>query len=194
MKRVFFDYVFKLFMVWLLVSCLGCASKKKNSSSEIELHTNTELQTSEGAATIGTNTNVVTDIKKSASSSGSTIERNYKPVDPSKPSSVTTPDGKKYVLDNAEVTEKETKQSKKESSEKAIQDTSSSTANYWGKDSSFIKLEDIHSTNNNSSERSSFNFWSWLWVLALITIVIILNYLNNRFKWISYVTSFFRIK
>ena len=192
MKKLF--AWFMLFLVLMVLPFLGCASKKKDSSSEMELHSNTELQTSEGGATIGTNTNVVTDIKKSASSSGSTIERNYKPVDPAKPSSVTTPDGKKYVLDNAEINEKETTHYKNESSSENKVDTSSSTANYWGKDSSFIKLEDIHSTNNNSSERSGFNFWSWLWVLALIIIVIILNYLNNRFKWFSYVTSFFGIK
>ena len=183
-----------LVVVLIVLPFFGCASKKKNSSSEIELHTNTELQTSEGGATIGTNTNVVTEIKKSASSSGSTIERNYKPVDPTKPSSVTTPDGKKYVLDNAEINEKETTHTKNESSSENIADTSSGTANYWGKDSSFIKLEDIHLQSNNTMNRSGFNFWSLLWVLVIIIIVIILNYLNNRFKWVSYVTSFFVIK
>lgn len=188
------DYVFKLLLVWLLVSCLGCASKKKDSSSVNELHSNTELNTNEAAAEIKVNTNVVVTSKTETNAMSTTTKTNYKPIDPTKPSSVVTPEGKKYVLDNAEVTEEQRQETHNQKTDESKIDTSSSVFNYWGKNSSYIKLEDIKSQNSSSLERSGFNFWSWLWVLILIIIVIILNYLNNRFKWVSYVTSLFNRK
>ena len=194
MKKVFFDYVFKLFLVWVLVSCLGCASKKKTTSSEVELHTDTVLKATETGAEIKTNTNVVATAKTVSNNTTTTTETNYKPIDPTKPSSVVTPEGKKYVLDNAEVTEKETRQSENKIAEQSKTDTSSNISNYWGKEISFIKLEDIRTQNNTSLDRSGFNMWSWLWVLFIIILAIGTNYLNNRFKLLSYVTSLFKRK
>lgn len=191
---VIFDFVLTLILVWLLVSCLGCASKKKDSSSVNELHSNTELQTSEAAAEIKVNTNVVATAKTETNASSTTTKMNYKPIDPTKPASVVTPEGKKYLLDNAEVTEEHRQETETKKTDESTIDTSSSSVNYWGKDSSYIHLEDIKTHDTNSLDRSGFNFWSWLWILIFIIIVILLNYLNNRFKWLSYVTSLFKKK
>lgn len=189
------DYVFKLLIVWLLVSIMAsCGSKKKTTSSVVEIQNNTDLQTSEAAATLETNSNILTTINKTNNSSETVTEANYKPIDLTKPSSVITPEGKKYVLDNAEVTERKTEKHNQSKSEETNAIAVSSLKNYWTKDTSMIQFENIHSNANSSLNKSGFNYWSWLWILILILVGIGLNYLNNRFKWVSYVTAFFRKK
>lgn len=191
---VLLDYALKIFLVWLFVSLMGCASRKKDSSSIVELQTNTEIKTNEAAAEIKSNTNIVVATKTESTAAKTTNKTNYKPIDPTKPSSVITPEGKTYVLDNAEVTEEQTSENTNAKTEYSKTDTSSRSSNYWGKNSSYIKLEDLHSQNTNSLDKSGFNMWSWLWILIAFTVVVVLKYLNNRFKWVSYVTSMFNKK
>ncbi|MBX9886673.1 MAG: hypothetical protein K2Y30_01910 [Flavobacteriaceae bacterium] len=193
-QLVLLDYALKILLVWLVVSAMSCASRKKNSSSEAELHTKTELTTNEAAAEIKVNTNVVVTEKTETNATKTTTKVNYKPIDPTKPSSVTTPEGKTYVLNNAEVTEESTKETNVAKTENSKTDTSSSNTNYWGKNSSYIKLEDLHSQNTISLDKTGFNMWSWLWIMIIIVVLIGLKYLNNRFKWVSYVTSIFNKK
>lgn len=188
------DYALKIFLVWVLVSFMGCASRKKNSSSKVELKTNTEVKANEIAAEIKSNTNVVANTKTESNAAKTTNKTNYKPIDPTKPSSVITPEGKTYVLDNAEVTEEQTSENTATKTEDQKIDTSSSSSNYWGKNTGYIKLEDLHSQNTTSLDKSGFNMWSWLWILIAFIVVVVLKYLNNRFKWVSYVTSIFNKK
>ncbi|OYX86793.1 MAG: hypothetical protein B7Y83_00195 [Flavobacteriales bacterium 32-34-25] len=189
------DYVFKLVLVWLLVTAMaGCGSKKKAAESVIDLESNTQLNTSEGAAYLETNSNVLATIKTADTSTETETETNYKPIDPTKPSSVITPDGKKYLLDNAEVTERKKNKKANVVSEESNSSAVSSLKNYWGKDTSLFQFENIRASSSSSLERSGFNHWSWLWVLIVVFIGIGLNYLNNRFKWVSYVTAIFKKK
>lgn len=189
------DYAFKLLLVWLLVTAIaGCGSKKKAAESVIDLESNTKLNASEGAASLSTNSNVLATVKKKDNSVETETETNYKPIDPTKPSSVITPEGKKYLLDNAEVTEKKKYKKANVVSEESKASAVSSLKNYWGKDTSLIHFENVHASASSSLERSGFNYWSWLWVLLIILAGIFLNYLNNRFKWLSYVTAIFKKK
>lgn len=193
-QLVLLDYALKIILVWLIVSFMSCASKKKNSSSQVELHSNTELVTDEAIAEIKVNTNVVATSKTETNAVSTTTKTNYKPIDPTKPSSVTTPSGKKYLLDNAEVTEEETQETKTDTTSETKSDTSSTSENYWGKGLVFNKLEDVHAQDTSSLDQKGFNNWSWLWILIIIIILVLLTYLNNRFKWVSYVTSIFNKK
>lgn len=192
---VIFDFVLTIILMLVLVSLIsGCGSKKKTTESVVDLESKTELNTSEGAASLATNSNVLATIKKKDASSETETETNYKPIDPTKPSSVVTPEGKKYILDNAEVTERKKEKYTNSTSEETKASNISSLLNYWGKDTSLIQFEKIHSTANSSLDKSNFNYWSWLWVLIIIILGIGLNYLNNRFKWVSYVTAIFKKK
>ncbi|MFA9191122.1 hypothetical protein AAGV28_07035 [Flavobacterium sp. FZUC8N2.13] len=188
------DYVIKLLIAWLLISLMACSSKKKAAESMIDLQSNTDLKTSEGAASLVTNSNVLATTKKTDTSSETETETNYKPIDPTKPSSVITPDGKKYILDNAEVTERKKEKKANVVSEESNASSNSSLKNYWGKDTTLIQFENVYARASSSLQRSGFNYWSWLWVLIILLLGIGLNYLNNRFKWVSYVTAIFKKK
>jgi hypothetical protein len=130
MKHQKINYI--LFWVIVITAAFtlnSCNARKaeKNRATEgtkVELETSATLEKKEESAVKVQEKTSVTENTKSK-----VFETSYRPIDPTKEATVTTPEGKKHILHNAEVVIKETTQDKE-----TITDT-------------FIKSE-----NNNKSE------------------------------------------
>jgi len=161
-----FAYLFATAILLLMV--MSCSARKKSKSTteevvKIENSDNSTLTKKEEA-----NSEVKTITKVDEKTKTVKKEINLKPIDPTKPSSATTPDGKKYDLNNAEVNITETE----DDSNRNLWNSQNSQ-NYNLSESLFkAKLQATTAAKNKTDvsnterkARTIFDFW-WLWLIA----------------------------
>ena len=169
----------------------SCSSKKKITEvnkEEIKIEKSQESEKSEKSET-----NVKLDIVTKVDDKTKTVsvKKTYVPIDATKPASVTDPQGKKYDLNNASLTEETTteeankKREHSDNSEKSRKKESAAKA----KAKEIAAIEIL--ARKEDLDKSGFNFLSWLWVAGIIIIGIGLLYLNYRFKLVKRVTALF---
>lgn len=186
------DFFMSIVVIYMLLFIFsGCSSKKKATQSdltEIEAEHSQNSQNSENSQT-----NVKVDIVEKVDDKTKTVttKKTATPIDPTKPASITDGNGKKIDLNNASLTEEtttENKDLKKENSDNSqVFRNEAAAAKTEIKDKVVAKKE----IENTDLDKSGFNFWSWLWMAGIILIGAGLFYLNNRFKLIKRVTTFF---
>jgi hypothetical protein len=177
--------------VLFLVLFNSCSSRKKSTQSDL---TEIKAEHSENSQkSQNSQTNVKVDITTKVDDKTKTVttKKTATPVDPTKPASITDGNGKKTDLNNASLTEEtttENKDLKKENSDNSQEIRTEAAADKTEIKEKVIAKKEVEKMD---LERSGFNFWSWLWMAGLIIIVIVFFYLNNRFKLIKRVTTFF---
>ena len=174
-KAILF-WVFVITIFILMNSC-GARKAEKNRSTE---ETKTEAATKndiakkeESSSNVDQKTTVVEKEKVRE------VETTYKPIDATKEATVTTPEGKKHTLNNAEVVIKETTQDKETKTDTSI---NSETTN-----KSELK-EESESNNKAAAKKASEAIlidkkeWSPVNLLWLFIPVLIVVFLYNKYK------------
>lgn len=183
-------------LLWVLAILLGianssCSSKKKTTEvnkEEIKIENSQESENSEKSET-----NIKVDVVTIVDDKTKTVitKKTMTPIDNTKPASVTDPDGKKHDLNNASLTEETTTQEINKKTEHSNNSEKfrkkESTAKAKTKEKAAIEIL----ARKEDLDKSGFNFWSWLWVVGIIIIGIGILYLNNRFRLLKRVTTFF---
>ncbi|WP_413998702.1 hypothetical protein ACMDB5_13075 [Flavobacterium sp. W1B] len=186
-------------MFWIVVLGISiamnsCSSRQKEVTKTEESNKAESADSVEEIKKEESNTKVETSVKIDDKTKTVTTKKTAAPIDPSKPASVTDPDGKKTDLHNASLTEETTTEFKDKKIDKAESSQSSSKSEASAKKAAAKKGEAKKEALNSSLDKSGFNFWSYWWLLCLIVIGGVLVYLNNRFKWFTRVTAFFKRK
>lgn len=183
-------------LLWVVAIILGianssCSAKKKTHQSdvqEVKIENSEKSENSENSET-----NVKVDIKTKVDDKTKTVStsKTWTPIDPSKPSSKTEPDGRKTEFNNSSYEEKTTTELKDQKTDNSDNSEVFRKSVLAGKTESKGKAAAKKAVVKDALDRSGFNLWSWLWVIGIIIIVIVLVYLNNRFNVVKRVTTFF---
>jgi hypothetical protein len=159
-------YLFATTILLLLV--MSCSARKhaKTVSEEVVKTENSENSTL--AKKEEANSEVKSNIKVDEKTRAVKKEINLKPIDPTKPSSATTPDGKKYDLNNAEVNITETEENSNTNLWNSQNSQNSNLSESLAKANLQSTTESLKETSDLKTERearSIFDFW-WLWLIA----------------------------
>ncbi|MFV5696692.1 hypothetical protein ACM55G_14780 [Flavobacterium sp. LB3P122] len=176
-------------LLWVIAIILGfsmnsCGARKaeKIRNSEVENSVIKESLTTEkkeeGAVKVAEKT-AIDDKNKTK-----TKETSYKPVDPTKEASVTTPDGKKHKLDNAEILIKETEQ---ENNIKT--DNFSNSEEFHKSEVSAVLKSDTKTDMKKSAvgikvERKAWSLWNLLWLLIPVSLVAVFLKYKGKIWWV----------
>lgn len=158
----------------------GCGARKvtrteSQEAKKVEITDNTLLQKKEEVAVKVAETTVIDDQNKTK-----TTETIYKPVDATKEATVTTPDGKKHSLNNAEIFIKETEQQNNTKTDNSRKYKIFHKLESSKHSESDIKTDSSKNTADVKVDREAWSIWNWLWVLIPIGIVVLL--FKNRLK------------
>ncbi len=183
-------------LFWVIVFVLAfaissCSAKKKSHQSDVAEIKAEHSQNSQNSN--NSDTNVKLDIKTKVDDKTKTVStaKTWTPVDATKPASMTDPEGKKHELNNTVYKEETTTENKDTKTDNSDNSQAFQKNNAAGKAESKGSTATKNEVVDDSLDKSGFNFWSWLWMAGLILVVILLLYLNNRFKLIKRVTTFF---
>lgn len=185
LKRVFAILVLLLLFFLFFLPFVGCSSTKKNKQKEsFNLEKKTESDSSGTKA-------VITDEKKSEEAAKKVSEEK-------KVFDVKVKDGKEVSIKEFDQNgnlkgetvikgdgEVKTSSEKKDTEETSKKDTSKTTES--NENSNVNKKEDLDSSGTKLDlqlEKKGFSFGDYIFCFVLIIAIIILAYLNNRFKWI----------
>jgi Flp pilus assembly protein TadB len=186
LKKVFAILLLVLFYFLIALAFFGCSSSKKLKDKEV-----TKSEVVKSSDSLGT---TITKIKESEKEKTSKIEKQENTgfkikVEDGKEVSVKQFDsngkliGETVVKGSGDV---ETKNEKKETNEsKSIDKTKDSDSKATSKVS---KKEDAKTDSKKlelNVEKKGFSFGDYIFWFVLIITIIVLIYLNNRFKWIS---------
>lgn len=160
--------------IWLLCSCGSVKKNSSKSKEETKVEETTKSDTSTKTETEKVEeTNVKKKVDITVDNKNETVirETTYKPIDNTKPASVTTPEGKKIDLNNSEYHEKETihknntktNTSKSEEEIKKLQEKEKSeklAKLEAQKAETLKKLEELEQL-----DREEYTWWSWWFLL-----------------------------
>ena len=171
--------LFLVFVITISILMNSCGSRKAEKTRSTE-ETKTEAATEsdiakkeESSSNVDQKTTVVEKEKVRE------VETTYKPIDPNKEATVTTPEGKKHILNNAKVVIKETDKDKETKTDTSI---ISETTN-----KSELK-EESESNNKAAAKKASEAIvidkkeWSPVNLLWLFIPVLIVVFLYNKYK------------
>ena len=179
--------MFWVFVITIYILMNSCGSRKaeKNRSTE---ETKTEAATKndiakkeESSLNVDQKTTVVEKEKVRE------VETTYKPIDATKEATVTTPEGKKHTLNNAEVVIKETTQDKETKTDTSINSEITNKSELTDKSKADNKADVKKDSKAILTDRKEANPLNLLW--WLIPIFIIIFVLKNKAKiagWISW--------
>jgi type IV secretory pathway VirB10-like protein len=183
-------------LLWVIAILLGianssCSSKKKTTEvnkEEIKIENSQNSENSENSQT-NVKVDIVTKVDDKTKTTSTT--KTWKPIDPTKPSSKTEPDGKKTEFNNSSYEEKTTTEEANKKTENSDNSEIFRKKELAGKTESKGKAAAKIEAKKIDLDKSGFNSWSWFWVAGAIIIGIGLLYLNNRFRLLKRVTTFF---
>jgi cytoskeletal protein RodZ len=169
-------------ILWAIAIILGfamnsCGARKaeKNRNSEaqkVEITDNTLVEKK-----VESNTKVIEKTTVDDKNKTKTTETSYKPVDPTKEASVTTPDGKKHKLTNAEILIKETEHENNIKTDNSRNSEEFHKSEVSEVSESGTKTDTKKTTEEIKVEREEYSIWNWLWLL--IPLGLILVWLNK---------------
>ena len=175
LKAILF-WIFVITIFILMNSCSARKAEKNRSTEETKTETATKTDIAkkeESSLNVDQKTTVVEKEKARE------VETTYKPIDATKEATVTTPEGKKHILNNAKVVIKETTQDKETKTDTSI---NSETTN-----KSELK-EESESNNKAAAKKASEAIvidkkeWSPVNLLWLFIPVLIVVFLYNKYK------------
>jgi hypothetical protein len=152
----------------LLLLVMSCSARKHSKSTTEEVVKTAVSDNSTLTKKEEANSEVKSNIKVDEKTRAVKKEINLKPVDPTKPSSATTPDGKKYNLNNAEVNITETEEDSNTNLWNSQNSQNSNLSESLAKANLQSITESLKETSGLKTERearSIFYFW-WLWLIA----------------------------
>lgn len=171
-------------LFWIIVFTLtfvlnSCSARKAEKTRSTE-ETKTETQTAtilekkeESAVTVEEKTTVI------EKDNSKIVETSYRPIDPTKEATVTTPEGKKHTLHNAEVVIKETTQDKETKTDTSIDSETTNKS----------ELKEESESNNKAAAKKSSEVividkkeWSPVHLLWWLIPVLIVVFLFNKYK------------
>jgi hypothetical protein len=167
--REYFKVVLFLLVSFLFLFSVTSCSARKHSKSTTEEVVKTENSDNSTLAKKEENNSEVKSITK-VDDKAKTVKKEIilKPIDPTKPSSATTPDGKKYDLNNAEVNITETEENNNRNLWNSQNSQNSNLSQSLAKANLQSTTESVKETSDLKTERearSIFDFW-WLWLIA----------------------------
>lgn len=179
--------LFWVFVITISVLMNSCSARKAEKN-RINEETKTEMATKndidkkeESVSNIEEKTTVVEKEKVKET------ETTYKPIDPTKEATVTTPEGKKHTLNNAEVVIKETDKDKETKTDTSINSEITNKSELIDKSKADNKANIKKGSEAILIDRKESNPLNLLWLL--IPVVIVLFLLKNKAKianWISW--------
>lgn len=197
-KNPMVSFTLKYICAWIIVvvllnAVLGCSSKKKALEQ-----TKTEIKTESSVDSSGT-TKTKSELQQEAKTTAKQVEKS-KEVEyegaQGDSLTVTEKDGKGNVL--RETTYKGRGKLKTKDSEKTADNSSSETK--ASKTESEVKADVKKKDSSNKKEaakklavqKKGIDFMFWVWLSLAVILAIAVLYLNNRFKWLERVTTFFK--
>lgn len=184
----------KLLFILVLFSVLSCGSRKKDSSKKEESIKTDFSGIFRNSGNSQEFLNLDFNFTKSSLTKGEQLfesekeEFSIKPIDPSKPATYTGPNGKKHVLENAEMTNKKGKGISKTKSEKSENSQEFLKAELQKKAEQKAELEakiiaeakkreaDLH------LDRKAFSLWNLLWLLIPVGLFFVIKFFVNKYK------------
>ena len=182
-KAILF-WVFVITISILMTSC-GARKAEKNRSTEeaqtVIISDNNVIKKDEYVSIVEEKTTVVDKEKVKET------ETTYKPIDATKEATVTTPEGKKHILNNAEVVIKETEKDKETKNDASVNSSITNKTELIDKSKSENKAANKKDSEAILIDRKEKNPLDLLWWLIPIAIVVFL--FKNKSKiagWISW--------
>lgn len=184
----------KLLFILVLFSVLSCGSRKKDSSNKEESSKTDFSGIFRNSGNSQEFLNLDFNFKKSSlttadqQSESEKEEFSIKPIDPSKPATYTGPNGKKHVLENAEMTNKKVRDISKTKSEKSenSQEFLKAELQKKAEQKAELKAKIIAEAKKREAdlhlERKSSGLWNLLWILIPIALFFIIKFWWKKFK------------
>lgn len=175
----------------IVVSVNSCTSRKAEKQRQTEV-SKTEIHVDEQTSE-KKDVNVKLEIVEEVDDKTETEKtvKMWSPIDPTLPSSMTDPDGKKRDFTNSSYKEETTRQKKN------TKNRETSKAEITEKQEVIKELEKLQKGNVNKSAetinitKKGISFGVWVWITLAILVTIALLYLNHRFSLVKRVTAFF---
>jgi len=151
-----------LSLLFLVYSCGARKAEKSRTAETLKVETKTDVVVAKTE-----DTNVKKTEKTTVDDKNETLtkETTYEPIDPSKPASITEPDGRKTDLNNSKKTTRETSQKNQVKKDNFIETAIKSTSEV---------LENIKTESKSNSKKTEelikidkevWNVWNLVWLL-----------------------------
>ena len=182
--KAILSWVFVITISILMNSCGARKAEKTRSTEETKTEAATQsdiAKKEESSLNVDQKTTVVEKEKVRE------VETTYKPIDPTKEATVTTPEGKKHILNNAEVVIKETEKDKETKNDASVNSSITNKTELIDKSKSENKAANKKDSEAILIDRKEKNPLDLLWWLIPIAIVVFL--FKNKSKiagWISW--------
>ena len=171
--------LFWVFVITIFILMNSCGSRKAEKTRSTE-ETKTEAATQsdiakkeESSLNVNQKTTVVEKEKVRE------VETTYKPIDPNKEATVTTPEGKKHILNNAKVVIKETTQDKETKTDTSINSEITNKSELTDKSKTDNKADVKKSSEAILIDRKEWSPVNLLWLFIPVLIVV---FLYNKYK------------
>lgn len=183
-----------LLFILVLFSVLSCGSRKKDSSKKEESIKTDFSGIFRNSGNSQEFLNLDFNFTKSALTKGEQLfesekeEFSIKPIDPSKPATYTGPNGKKHVLENAEMTNKKgkdisiTKSEKSENSQEFLKAELQKKAEQKAELEAKIIVEAKKREADLHVDRKAFSLWNLFWLLIPVGLFFVIKFFVNKYK------------
>lgn len=187
---------------FILFALAGCGAKKKEVSTVQEFTKKDSLGISRNSGNsqeflkLVSNLNVSAVTKIDDQNQKTTIKKTISPINPNVPAIYTDSDGKKHDLNNASYVEEtiiEKNNTKSENSQKSQRSDVSELKRKTATKATVKTKVGAQNRKNDRLEkvnRDSWHFPFGFWLIIAAVVSSILIYLNKRFQWVKYVTTF----
>ncbi|TDE53746.1 hypothetical protein [Flavobacterium sp. GT3P67] len=177
-------WVFAIVVGLAMNSCGARKSEKSRSSKALKTeNSNTSNIKKNEEATVKVVEKTAVDDKNKTK----TKETSYKPVDPTREASVTTPDGKKHKLNNAEILIKETEQENNTKTDNSRNSEEFRKSELSELSESETKTNSKKANEEIKVEREEYSIWNWLWLLIPFGIIVLVW--RNKTKIASWIAG-----
>lgn len=170
--------------LYLIIAMLtsSCRSVQQNVTEKKEETKKEVIDTSKTKTEIVLKENVKEETKVVETDESTITETTFTPIDESKPSSVTTPEGKKHDFINTTITVKQTKAKIKTESDKNILKEKSSETNAVEQKGLSERTENKKTDKHTIIKKEPFKTPCWWWVLFFIICYIVWRLWKNKWK------------
>ena len=171
--------LFWVFVITISILMNSCGSRKAeknriNEESKTEATTESDIaKKEESSLNVDQKTTVVEKEKVRE------VETTYKPIDATKEATVTTPEGKKHILNNAKVVIKETTQDKETKTDTSINSEITNKSELTDKSKTDNKADVKKSSEAILIDRKEWSPVNLLWLFIPVLIVV---FLYNKYK------------
>lgn len=173
-----------LLTIFLTIGLCSCGARKKEKSNLTEIVKTEEVKKETETEKEDTNVQKTEETKTNSQTGTTTKKITTRPIDPTKPATVTDKKGNKTKLDNAELVEEETT-----TNNSTITDQKSALDIKAKKERTRILEEQRKVATKKEEEilnlkRDKFSMWNFLWLLIPAGIVFLIYRFKDKIWWI----------